>query len=188
MVERWHRTLLAKLYRYFTHKNTTHYVDVIQDLVKSYNDSYHSSIKIAPSQVGPHNDIHVRQTLFAQTTKKQPKTRITRRFRIGDTVRISGARLRIPSKGYREKWTKELFNVVKIYKTVPITYGLTDLAGEKIKGKFYGLELIKAVKEIFAIEKVLKTKRVNKGGKTKYFVKWLNYPDKFNSWTDHINA
>ena len=186
IVERWHRTLLARLYRYFTRTNSTRYVDIIQDLVRSYNDTYHSTIKMAPSQVGPHNELDVRDRLFASQSNGKSQ-HPSRRFRIGDTVRISGTRHRIPAKGYREKWSRELFKVVKIYPTVPITYGLEDLAGEKIAGKFYAQELIKAVQEVFAIEKILKTRR-KKGGKKEYFVKWTDYPSKFNSWTSAIKA
>jgi hypothetical protein len=187
VVERWHRTLLAKLYRYFTHKNTTRYVDVIHDLVVSYNDTYHSSIKMAPSAVDCHNEQDVRDTLFGRKKNERHNTPRTR-FKVNDTVRISGTRQRLPTKGYNEKWSRELFKVSKINDTDPVTYCLTDYAGETIVGKFYGPELIKAVKEVFAIEKVLKTRHRKKDGKTEYFVKWLDYPDQFNSWTDHIKA
>ena len=188
IVERWHRTLLAKLYRYFTRANTIRYIDIIQDLVQSYNDTYHSAIKMTPSQVNVHNELDVRDTLFNKSAKdKKKKKTPTRRFAIGDTVRISGVNRHFPTKGYHERWSRELFKVTKIYNTDPITYGLTDLADEPIIGKFYAPELIKAVKEVFTIEKVLKTRK-KKDGKTEYFVKWLDYPDKFNSWTDHINA
>lgn len=35
--ERVIRTLKVLLYRYFTHKRTFHYVDVLQDIVRNYN-------------------------------------------------------------------------------------------------------------------------------------------------------
>ena len=184
IVERWHRTLLAKLYRYFTRANTTRYVDILQDLVKSYNNTYHTTIKMTPSQVNAHNELDVREALF---TKRGNEKKSSRRFAIDDTVRISGVNRHFPTKGYHERWSRELFKISNVYNTNPITYGLTDLSGERIVGKFYAPELIKAVKEVFAIEKVIKTRR-KKGGKTEYYVKWLDYPDKFNSWTDHINA
>jgi hypothetical protein len=181
VVERWHRTILAKLYRYFTYNNTTRYVEVIHDLVKSYNDTTHSTIKVAPSAVNEHNESDVRERLlFSSSPRKRPIL-----FKVGDTVRISGAR-RAFAKGYRDKWTEEVFKVVKIYSTNPVTFGLTDYEGEAIKGKFYTEELQRVVKEVFRIEKVLKTRR--RAGSIEYYVKWLGYPDKFNSWVDNINA
>ena len=50
--------------------------------------------------------------------------------------------------------------------------------GEEVKGSFYEQELQKVKQETFRIEKVLK--RDNK--KKLALVKWLGYPDKFNSW------
>jgi transposase InsO family protein len=180
IIERLHRSLLAKLYRYFTHKNTSRYVDILQDLMRSYNETYHSSIKTAPILVDEHNESDVRDALYSKKPKLQRP-----HLKVGDTVRISGTK-RAFAKGYRDKWTEEVFKVVKIYNTKPITYGLTDYSDEPIKGKFYSVELQKVTKEVFRIEKVLRTRK--RAGKTEYYVKWLGYSDKFNSWTDHINA
>jgi hypothetical protein len=44
VVERFNRTLKSKMYRYFTHTNTRRYVDVLLDLLNSYNRTYHRSI------------------------------------------------------------------------------------------------------------------------------------------------
>jgi len=41
VVERFNRTLKTKMYRYFTHANTRRYVDVLDDLLHSYNNTYH---------------------------------------------------------------------------------------------------------------------------------------------------
>jgi len=180
IVERWPRTILAKMYRYFTYRNTTRYIDVIQDLVKSYNETPHSTIKVAPVQVTEHNEGEIRDRIFSSSPSKRKVV-----FKVNDSVRISGAK-RAFAKGYRDKWSEEVFKVWRVYDTRPITYGLTDYLGEKIKGKFYAEELQKVVKEVFRIEKVLRTRK--RAGKTEYYVKWLGYPEKFNSWTDHINA
>jgi transposase InsO family protein len=182
IVERWHRTLLAKLYRYFTYKNTYRYVDVIQDIVASYNATYHSTIKMAPVDVTVHNESVIREALLSHSPKKtKPK------FNVGDAVRISGTKQRIPAKGYRDKWTEEVFNITKILNTNPITYVIADYNGEELKGKFYTPELQKVIKDVYRVEKVLKTRKVT-GGKKQYYVKWLGYDDTFNSWVDNINA
>jgi len=41
VVERFNRTLKTKMYRYFTRANTRKYVDVLDDLMHSYNNTYH---------------------------------------------------------------------------------------------------------------------------------------------------
>jgi len=182
IVERWHRTLLAKLYRYFTYKNTYRYVDVIQDMVTSYNATYHSTIKMAPIDVTFHNESVLREALMSRSPiKTKPK------YKVGDSVRISGTKQRIPAKGYRDKWTEEVFNVVKVVNTQPITYVIADYNGEELKGKFYDQELQQVIKDVYRIEKVLKTRKVS-GGKKQFYVKWLGYSDVFNSWVDNINA
>lgn len=56
VIERFNRTLKNKMYRYFTYKNTWKYVDVLPNLVKAYNNSFHRSIKMKPSQVNKRNE------------------------------------------------------------------------------------------------------------------------------------
>jgi len=51
VVERFNRSLKTKMYRYFTFKNTSRYVDVLQLLIDSYNSTPHRSIGMLPDQV-----------------------------------------------------------------------------------------------------------------------------------------
>ena len=55
-------------------------------------------------------------------------------------------------------WSEEIFIVKKIKNTVPWTYVINDLNGEKITGAFYENELQKTDQKEFKIEKVLKKK------------------------------
>jgi transposase InsO family protein len=64
MAERFNRTIKAKLYRYFTHKNTTRYIEVLPKLLEGYNNSYHRSIGMAPSEVNELNSCDVYDKLF----------------------------------------------------------------------------------------------------------------------------
>ena len=45
VVERFNRTLKTKMWKYFTFMGTHRYVDVLDDLVYSYNNSFHRTIK-----------------------------------------------------------------------------------------------------------------------------------------------
>lgn len=64
MVERFNRTFQNKMYKYFTAKNTLTYINVLPQLVSSYNNTYHRSIEIKPSQVTKANEAQVWDTLY----------------------------------------------------------------------------------------------------------------------------
>jgi hypothetical protein len=182
IVERLNRTIKERMWRYFTHSSTRRYLDVLQNIMHSYNNTRHRSIGMAPSQVDASNEQLVRQKLYPP----KPKT-FKYRYDVGDTVRIS-MRCQPFEKSYAGKWSEELFVVRCRYATVPVTYGLRDLADEDIKGRFYEQELQKVVEteRVYVVEKILKTRK--RAGKIEYFVKWRSYPDKFNSWVDNVET
>lgn len=49
IVERSIRTLKNKIYKYLTYTNSFTFIDKLEDIVKSYNNGYHTTIKMAPS-------------------------------------------------------------------------------------------------------------------------------------------
>ena len=87
IVERFNRTLKTRMYRYFTHSTRFRYVDVLQDLVYSYNYTHHSSIRIEPAMVSLKNEQRVRRKLFHLQPEKSKW-----KFKIGQQVRISKRR------------------------------------------------------------------------------------------------
>jgi transposase InsO family protein len=182
VVERFNRTIKSKMWRYFTYKHTRRYLDVLDDLVYSYNNTYHRSIGMRPSEVDASTEQQVRERLYPP----KPKT-FTWKYDVGDHVRISMHREPF-QKGYTGNWSEELFVIATRHPTVPVTYGLQDLSGEDIKGKFYELELQKVIKTdaVYIVEKILKTRK--RAGKIEYYVKWRSYPDKFNSWVDNVDT
>ena len=84
MVERFNRTLKTKMFRYFTHENTRRYVDVLPDLIDSYNNTHHRSIGMAPVEVNVDNEYVVRNRLYPQKPKLHKW-----KYNVGDRVRIS---------------------------------------------------------------------------------------------------
>ena len=182
VAERFNRTLKTKMYRYFTFKNTWRYVDVLQALIDSYNATHHRSIGMSPNEVNANSEELVRSRLYPAKSARKLRWR----YNVGDTVRIVATRHSPFAKGYTAKWTRELFKITSQQPTVPVTYTVSDLMDEPIKGKFYEPELQKvAQREHFAIDKILKTRR-GTDGKIAYYVSWLGYPSKFNSWVDDV--
>ena len=61
------------------------------------------------------------------------------KFKVGDHVRVSKYK-NIFAKCYTPNWSKEVFEIKKIKNTVPWTYVINDLNGEKITRTFYEKE------------------------------------------------
>ncbi|KAJ8030247.1 hypothetical protein HOLleu_26606 [Holothuria leucospilota] len=127
VVERFNRTLKSKMWKYFTYRNTLKYVDILPDLVKGYNHSYHRSIKMRPVEVTKDNENRVWRTLYPSITKTT-----NFKFNVGDKVRISKSKLKFEN-GHMPNWSEEIFTIVKRKnKPVPV-YKLIDWGGEPIE-------------------------------------------------------
>jgi len=93
---------------------------------------------MAPFQASdPENKERVLRNLYSDIkTVKRRKPQ----FKAGDRVRIYRYK-RTFEEGYKSNWTKEIFVVDEVNKTIPITYKLKDLEGEPILDSFYKEEL-----------------------------------------------
>ena len=96
-------------------------------------------------------------------------------------MRLSKAK-RTFKKGYIPNWAQELLTVVKSIESRPPVYLIKDDLGEILEGMFYSETLQKVIKkdDVYKIEMILKKRK--KGRRVQYLVKWLGYPDTFNSW------
>ena len=177
IVERLIRTLKTKMWRYFTAKKTMRYIDILPDLVYSYNFSVHRSIKIRPADVTTKNEKKIWHTLYDHSPPKNVKYK----FKIGDQVRISKIKRKF-EKGYLPNFSKEIFTISKQVPRDPPVYKLKDYDNEELKGTFYDKELQKIIKQddVYEVEKILKKR--GRGENVQYLVKWSGYPNKFNSW------
>jgi hypothetical protein len=182
-VERVQRTIQTKLYKYLYENNTGVFIDVIDDIVKAYNETIHSATGVAPADVDEKNYRDIYEKVYIPTLNRRAREKPSYAFDIGDLVRIS-LTTEAFTKGYKQKFTEELFRIKNKIPSDPPRYRLEDLMGEVIKGSFYAGDLqkfhMKDISEVsFKIEKILGQRTV---GKRKYqLVKWRGYSDKFNS-------
>ena len=126
IAERFIKTLKNTIYKHMTYIGKNIYFNVLDDIVKNYNNTVHSSIKMKPKDVKNNNLTEYSE----EFNKKDPK------FKIEDYVRISKYK-NIFSKGYLSNWSEEIVIINKVKNTVPWTYLINDLKGEEIKGSFY---------------------------------------------------
>jgi hypothetical protein len=181
VVERVNRTLKSKMFKYFTHKNTYRYIDVLQDFVNAYNGSVHRTIKMAPKDVDRNNILQVYRNTYKDDDDKNirsPKNM----YKTGDYVRISKYK-HVFEKGYENNWSDEIPKIVQVIPRKPVVYKIADLLSEPIDGVFYHQELQRikySPTASFQIERVLR-KRYKKG-RSEVLVQWVGYPAKFNSW------
>ena len=84
VVEGWIR-MKEKMWKYFSANSTNVYIDVLSDLVKEYNNTSHSSIKMTPVNASK-NEIKVWKNLYPEHLEIKD---IKPKFSVGDKVRIS---------------------------------------------------------------------------------------------------
>ena len=180
VVERFNRSLRELMMKEFVKNNNTIWYNILPNLIKEYNNRYHRTIKMKPTDVNKSNEKYIRDTIYNyKITYKIPK------FKINDLVRISLKRRELFDKPTGNiRWSEELFKIYKINKSNVITYRLKDMNNENIDGIFYEKEIQKSknVTGEYIIEKILKTKG------NKIYVKWRGYSNNFNSWIDKNNV
>ena len=175
VVKRWIRTMKEKMWKYFSANSKNVYINVLPDLVREYNNTRHSSVKMTQRKASKKgNELGVWRNLYRDHLEIKD---IKPKFSVGDKVRISKKKKTF-EKRYTTRWTEEIFMIVGVKLTSPLTYKIADLNGEEITGTFYEPEWQKTSQELFRIEKVIKR------GKKKSLVKWKGYSDDFNSWVD----
>ena len=176
--ERFNRTLKNLMYREFSARGSFNWVNMLDELLERYNNSFHRTIKMAPAKVTLRDEGKLRAIHYAnQVSVKRGKIK----FSVGDTVRISGIE-GVFAKGYYPGWSTELFKIVKVCNTCPVTYKLEDHYGRPLKGGFYNEEISKTRHpDTYLVEKILKRR------KNKVYVKFLGFDDDENMWIPIAN-
>ena len=119
IVERFNRTLGNK-FKPFLFKNLK-WIDILPEIIKKYNNTYHRTIKMKPVHVNKKNENHLLATVYYyDISKKKPK------FEIDDRVRLSCYVDQYRNK-LKTNWTKEIFTIIKVLKSNVIYYKVNDI-------------------------------------------------------------
>ncbi|KAJ8313183.1 hypothetical protein KUTeg_009263 [Tegillarca granosa] len=138
--ERAIQNLKNRMYRMFTERQSYKFIDNLQDIVKSVNDTPSRPLgNVAPSSINKINEDEIRLNSYLIRTKTK--------------------------REYQQKWTGEVFKVYKrfVRDGLPV-YKLRDFNDDIIRGTFMTQEMQKVNKDentIWKIDKILKQRKVN---------------------------
>lgn len=178
IVERFNRTIKNKMWKEFSFNGNYRWVDMLQQLVNSYNNTVHRTTGYKPVKVNQRNANEIQKLVYSHIKVGDPRMP---KLEVGDPVRISKHR-HVFSKMYTPNWTNEIFTISKVQNTYPRTYILQDSQNQNVLGGFYEEELKKVQHpDVYLVEKVIRRK------KNQVLVKWLGMPASHNSWISEKN-
>jgi len=137
-VERMVRSLMGRISRYMTEKNTKRFVNKLREFEVAYQNSYHRSIGRTPASVNRENESEVWDALYAKRIR--PKA-------VKDILKLD-ARVNIKTtkaafvKGYAPNFEDKVYKVVKVFQTKPKTYQVENESGVILERRFYKPELV----------------------------------------------
>ena len=180
---RFNRTLKLKLSRFMTHNNTKRWCDDLQDMVTSYNETQHRTIKMRPVDVQPGLTEELAWRNQYEEGPAPPEEEGDFRFKVGDTVRLSHV-AKAFKREYGQRWTLEVFRIDARQRRGPFNiYSLKDLQDEAVLGTWYEKELQGVSVDVsgnFVVDHVVRTRRMR--GQKQFLIRWRGYPAKFDSW------
>ena len=122
ILERWNRTMKNIMWKHFTANNTQMYTDVLSSMLEKYNNTYHRSIKLIPSDArNPAKYQHVHNALYAKFNARKATSP---KFHVGDKVRITRKKGTF-EKGFIPNWTEEVFTSTE-NDSLPMYYFTTE--------------------------------------------------------------
>lgn len=183
IVERFQRTLMTKIHRYFTANGTHKYIDKLQDFITAYNNSEHRMTNMTPNEITDDDAPYVFNKLYGFKSKRE----LIHETYKNKTKLIEGDKVRIPetknkfAKGYAQNFSDRIYTVTKsVIGLNKPNYVLKEADGTKVHGKFYPEEAqrIKDT-ETYRVH-VIRTRK--RGRQTQYLIEYEGYPEEGQQW------
>jgi hypothetical protein len=131
IVERFNRTIKNYLRRYFTAYDTYNWIDVIDDIVDNYNNSYHSSLKTSPNKITKEQIGRIYTDNIQHNAYLKDKLNIN----VGDKVRTLNSKNVFDKEG--ERYSKTIYEVVEI---IGNKFKIKNIKTDSTLQKKYGID------------------------------------------------
>ena len=182
IVERFNKTLKGKLFKLFTARGSHKYIDVLQDLVDGYNNSFHRSIGMAPNAVNEKTRKRVFKKLYGFTTERKYLSAQQKKFKRPKPKLKEGQHVRVkyddPNafvRGYYPSWQDKIYTIQKVIKGNE--QPLFKIDSDK-KRRYYASELQKVLPDAFRVNKVISRDKKN----NRALVSFVGYDNTYNEW------
>jgi len=109
-VERYNQTLKNRLERYFTENETKKWIDVLQDIVNSINNTTNRITKKTPNEVTASDDEEI-------WGLRHPVKKAMCKLEIGDIVRTIIKKKDLGAKGYEQNWSNEKYKIFAVFES-----------------------------------------------------------------------
>ena len=186
IVERFNQTLKDRIQPYITSTGEKRYIDELDNILKAYNNCYHSSIDMTPIEASSCDPKIVFKNLYDLESKREFLRKNSKpKIKVGSIVRTAYLK-KIHDRKRFPNWTDQTFEV---HKHLPGSkrpyYQLKDSEGNISQKRYYPNEVQEINPQSYRVEKILKQRKYK--GVKQFFVKWLNYPETSNSWIPASN-
>ena len=185
VVERFQRTLMSKIHKYFTAKGTNRFIGVLNKFVNAYNNSVHRTIKMTPNEAR----VADRRIVFRNTYgfDSERDMLISNQLNKKRTTLKPGISVRVPEqkhafqKGYLQNFTDEIYQIVSANTSGQrAVYSLKDSEGHHVQGSFYPEE-VQAVSNDDLYRVIVLDERKRGRGK-QVLIRYANFPNTEPVW------
>jgi len=169
-IERFNRTLKSMLLKYFSLTDNFRWIDVLDDVLENYNNSYHSTIQMRPNEVTEKNTNQVLMNI--ENKLFNPKIKNIEKLEKGDVVRVKLAKKKLDKK-IGETFSDKLYTIANIKSgqqgLVWDQYAVVDSNNHKVRKQYILPQLQKVsgnktelpTEQRKKLEKIIKTTRKN---------------------------
>ena len=135
-------------------KKTDLWLKLLDDVTHNYNNSFHQSIGMSPSEALKTDDVLLWKAQYdpkpmqvKKESKKHPSKTSVYKYKVGDKAKLSFFRYTF-QRAYNQSWSNEIFYVASMYMKESIPqYTLKDFDNDLVTGSFYETEMQNIVKD-----------------------------------------
>ena len=186
IVEASQKTLQRKMYSYMVNKESIRYIDVLQQIVESYNRGYHRFLKMSPNDAAKQENFKKLQILNMDRLFKLNQVKPVVIYKIGDQVRATIDKKKNPFvRSYDVQNSIAKYQIYKIStrNSVYAKYYLKHMDSDKkiTGGWFHARQLTLCTNDTFRGR--VTASRVRRG-KKQFKFSYAGYPKEHDQWLD----